>query len=105
MFDDRNRVVGVVNGEMRPGKAVRLTIKSRPADDRRGVALRGQATLRTSTANAGTQRILTLELVNDRTLEVASVVSCPLAAYDPRAPSGPVGYCGCHVVNDLLPAS
>jgi hypothetical protein len=101
LLDDRGRQVGRVDGELRVGGTLRLVVRNPPSGNRGGVPIRAEATLRTPATNVGTMPVMTLELVDERTLDVIPAASCPIA-FDPRPQSGPVGYCGCELVSDFV---
>lgn len=102
LIDDRGKQVARIDGELRANGTLRLSLRNPANADRAGVPIRAEATLRTSTNNFGTMPFLTLEIVDDRTLDLVAVESCPIP-YDPRDPAGPTsGSCGCVFENDIL---
>jgi hypothetical protein len=98
LLDGSGRVLARLEGELRPGQPLRLVARARA--ERELPVVRAEATLETSLDNFGTTPIVTLELVNERSGDVAPAATCPLA-YDPKGQSGPLLNCECDVVSDF----
>jgi hypothetical protein len=102
ILNDRGAQLGQIQGVLHTGGTVRLTVRNPQNGDRSGTAVRGEAVLVTPETNIGRTAFLTLELLNDRTLDAVPATSCPIK-YDPRGQTGPVGNCGCELVSDFTP--
>jgi len=102
ILNDRGALLGQTQGVLHPGGTIRLTVRNPQSGDRSGIAVRGEAVLVTPETNIGRTAYLTLELLNDRTLDAVPATNCPIK-YDPRGQTGPVGNCGCELVSDFTP--
>ena len=98
LLDSRDRVVGRVEGVLRPGQPLRLVVPQSPAGNRNPVVLRAEATLVGPAGNFASRPILTLETLDERSADSFTAASCAIP-WDPEGPGGRVtGDCGgCHV--------
>jgi hypothetical protein len=101
LLGEDGRVLRRLDGELRPGQSLRLSLARRGGGPSTAPLLvRAEATLTTPESNlAATRPILTLELVNDKTLDTVPAATCPLA-FDPRG-QGPILNCDCDLVGSF----
>lgn len=94
LLDPEDRVVRSVRGVLAAGDPVQLSLQGPPQGAR---ALRAEAVLVTTRSNLGTAPVLTVEVVNQQTLDSFTTTSCAIP-YDPKGTSGEVlASCGgCH---------
>lgn len=99
LVDGQNRVVKRLRATLRPGKPLRLTM---PGPDSGPLVVRAEAVLLTGDTNLTTAPMLTVEVVNDATLDAFTTESC-LVPFDPEGTGGRVlGDCGgCFVLVEL----